>query len=326
MRRVQMCVALVLSVILPASMVFGADSKDGISGKIYYHWAYDAEPASAGFNEFSISRLYFNYGKPLSESMRFDLTTDIYHDGHAWVGIQKFAFLTADIGMGKVFIGLQSMNMFNVIASNWGYRFLAKSSMNKHKFADPADMGIGYALTVAEKVQLHLTVTNGGGYKKVEHDKYKKLAAQAVMGEKSLAKHPGFNAGAAVSYEPYDLGTGATASLSVITLFGAFATETLRVGGEIDREIDSGASSRAVMAAYFDYHVSAVHKMHVQLFGRVELYDPDTAVPGDEFGIIAGINISPIKAVHIAPNIRMGKLASGDFGFSAAYLNFEFKY
>ncbi len=304
----------------------GAESKKGISGKVYFNWTYDADPDAAGYNEFTFTRLYLSYGKNLSESIKITLTTDILNNGTPWVAYQKYAYLTAKLGKGEVFIGLQGMNIFNITESNWGYRFLAKSSMDAHKFASSADMGLGYAATFAEKVHLHLTVTNGKGYKYVENDKYKKLAAQAVFGEKSLASHSGFNAGAAFSFEPYEFGIDMTESISVLTVFGAFATESLRIGGEFDRKIDSGKYTQQIIAAYLDYHISAIHKMHVNVFGRVEIYDKNIDEPGDELSILAGLSISPVKTLHIAPTIQIGELASGDLGLSALQLNFEFKF
>ena len=326
MHRIQTLVTVILSVFLLVPGVNGADSNEGISGKVYYNWTYDADPDAAGYNEFTLTRLYLAYGKNLSESIKITLTTDILNDGTAWVAYQKYAYLTYKLGMGKAFIGLQGMNVFNITESNWGYRFLAKSSMDAHKFANSADMGMGYAATFAENVHLHLTVTNGEGYKHVEENKYKKLAAQAVFGEKSLASHTGFNAGAAFSYEPYEFSVDATESVSVLTVFGAFATESLRIGGEFDRKTDSGVHTEQIIAAYFDYHVSAVHKMHLNVFGRVEIFDHNTDEDGDELSILAGISLSPIKAFHIAPTLQIGDLASGDLGLAAFQLNFEFKF
>ena len=300
-------------------------AKDGINGKIYYNWSYDTDSEAEGYNQFSLTRLYFGYEKQLSESIKIKLTSDILTPGDAWIAYQKYAYLQWHIGMGNLYIGLQGMNVFNITESNWGYRFLAKSSMDNHHFASSADMGLGYAGTFAEKVHLHLTVTNGGGYKHVEDDKYKKFAVQAVFGEKALAKHPGFNAGAAFGYEPYEFAPDTTESLSVLTVFGAFATKSLRIGGEFDREMDSGAHTRQIMAAYMDYHVSAIHKMHVNLFGRVEIYDHDIEEEGDELSILAGISLSPIKSFHIAPNLRYGMPEVGDAEIAIQF-NFEFKF
>ena len=326
MRLAKTAIAVIMSI-----LIFPLEAKDGISGKVYYEWLYPAGPHAEEPNEFSLHRVYFLYEKHLWEDIKVKLLADVARPGSAWNVYQKYAYLQYGTSMGNLLIGLQGMNVFNITESNWGYRFLAKSSMDNHHFASSADMGLGFAGTFAERVHLHLTITNGGGYKHVEDDKHKKLAVQAVFGEKDLPHHPGFNAGVAFSNEPYDFTPDTTESLtesiSVLTAFGAFATKSLRIGGEFDREMDSGAHTRQIMAVYFDFGVRAISSLNMNIFGRVESYNHDVDKPEDgEVNLILGVNIFPIKAFNIAPNIRYHSPATGDAGLTAFQLNFEFKY
>ena len=316
-------------IVIMSTLMFPLEAKDGLSGKVYYEWLYPIGLEAGEMNEFSLHRVYFAYEKHIWEDIKVKLLADVARPGSAWNVYQKYAYLQYETTLGNMLIGLQGMNVFNITESNWGYRFLAKSSMDDHHFASSADMGLGFARTFAEKVHLHLTITNGGGYKHVEDDNHKKLAIQAVFGEKDLPHHPGFNAGIVFSNEPYDLTIDTTESVesrSVFTAFGAFATKSLRIGGEFDSEIESGGHTRQIVALYFDIGIRAIPGLNMNIFGRVESYNHDVEHDDPDLDLILGINIFPIRAFNIAPNIRYHSPATGDAGLTAFQLNFEFKY
>lgn len=316
--------------VLLASLLFPLNAADGISGKAYYKWVYPTGPEDDQYNEFSIDRIYLTYKKQLREGIKIKLTTDVAAPGSAWNVYQKYAYLEWETAVGDLFIGLQGMNVFNITESNWGYRFLAKSPMDEHHFASSADMGVGLARNLTDLIRMHLTLTNGGGYKHAEEDKYKKFAGQVVYGSKDLSTKPGFNAGVAVSIEPYQQESDSSAEMtSVVALFGAFSTKSLRIGGEFDREIDSGEDNpdRQILAVYADIHIGDLSGLNVKVFGRLESYDPDLDTEKDgELNIIAGVNVFPIKTFNIAPNIRYRLPEDGDSGLTAFQLNFEFKF
>lgn len=308
------------------------DAKDGISGIVYYKWLNPAGSDAATFNDFSFDRIYVNYEKAWGSDAKIKLTTDVAAPTQAegWHAYQKFAYLEYSTAVGQFLIGLQGMNVFNVAEKTWGYRFLAKASMDVRGFSSPADMGLGFANSFSENLHLHLTLTNGPGYKQVENDRYKKMAAQVVYGPKDLSKSDGFNAGLVGSFEPYTY-QGAetlTRAKTVLALFGGKATPTLRFGGEFDFLTDSGTGiTERIVAGYADYRVPVLPNLKVKVFGRVENYDPDLGKADDgEIDIIIGLNISPTQAFNVAPNLRY-HLPEGDAGSITAYqLNFEFKY
>jgi len=321
---------LMLLVLLGAPS--GVSAKEGLSGTVYYKWIYPIDDDK--FNEFSFDRIYVTYEEQLWESIRVKLVTDIKNTSGIWAVRQKNAYLQYETAAGDLLIGMQGMNLFNVIKDNWGYRFLAKSSMNDLKFASSADLGLGYKVTVAKKAHLHFTVTNGTGFDKKESDKYKKFAAQVVYGTKKLGMKPGFNVGLAGTMEPFAYGAtdtteGSTETKSVAAVFGGLTLKsTIRMGGEFGREMDSGNDvSRQVMAAYFDLRVRAIPNLNMNIFGRVESYDLDLGMAGDgELNLMIGAKIFPIKAFNIAPNLRYSKPEAGTGGITALQLNFEFKY
>ena len=322
----------IILAIIVTSLLFPLEAKDGLSGMVYYKWVYPTDDDK--FNEFSFDRIYVIYERQLWDGVKVKLITDIKNTGGIWAARQKNAYLEYKTGAGDLLIGMQGMNLFNVIKDNWGYRFLAKSSMNELKFASSADLGLGYKVTVAGKAHLHLTVTNGTGFDKKESDKYKKLAAQVVYGTKKLGMKPGFNAGLAGTVEPFTYGAtdtteGSTETKSVAAVFGGFTVKSIiRLGGEFDREMDSGKDvSRQIIAAYFDLRVRGIPGHNMNLFGRVESYDPDLGTDEDgELNLMIGAKIFPIKAFNIAPNLRYSIPETGESGITALQLNFEFKY
>ena len=314
------------------SLLISLGANDGFSGIIYYKWHYPAGSEASEFNAFSFDRIYLTYERGLSANLKIKLTTDVAAptQGEGWHAYQKYAYLEYGTAVGQFLIGLQGMNVFNVAEKTWGYRFLAKATMDGRKFASSADMGLGFANTYGENLHLHLTLTNGPGYKKVENDWYKKMAVQVVYGPKDLSKNAGFSAGLVGSFEPYTY-QGAdtlTKAKTVIALFGGLATPALRIGGEFDFLTDSGTDiTKRIVAVYADYRVANFPRGKVKVFGRIEIYDPDRVKADDgETDIIVGLNISPAKAFNIAPNLRF-RLPEGSTGSITAYqLNFEFKY
>ncbi len=304
---------------------------EGISGKIYYDWTYDNTSEPAGYNEFSIKRLYFTYEKSIADEMKVVLATDIIEpiNDNAWFSYQKYAYLQWNTSMGDLVFGLQGMNVFNIAEQNWGYRYIEKSPMDAHKFASSADLGLGFKKTFSDQIHLHLTAVNGGGYKKTETDKYKKMALQLVYGELNLQKKSGYNAGVVLSSEAFDYGVtdttvGEAKNSSLLAIFGAYANNAVRIGGEFDQLSNNGSQiTKHILAFYADYRVTK----QMSLYGRYESYDPDVDSNDDgDNTIIAGLNYSPGKGFNVAPNFHYSVPESGDAGMSTFGVNFEFKF
>lgn len=313
-------------------LLISLDAKEGISGIVYYKWLNPADSEASTFNDFSFDRIYMSFEKTLGPEVRIKLTTDVAAptQGEGWRAYQKYAYLEYSTTVGQFLIGLQGMNIFNVTENTWGYRFLAKSSMDGRKFASSADMGLGFANTFGENLHLHLTLTNGPGYMKVENDRYKKMAIQVVYGPKDLTRNAGINAGLVGSFEPYTY-QGAdtlTRAKTVIALFGGIATPSARIGGEFDFLTDSGTDiTERIVAVYVEHRVPVLPDLMMKVFGRIENYDPDLNRGNDhETDLIVGLNISPSKALNIAPNLRFSRPEGGNSAITAYQLNFEFKY
>jgi hypothetical protein len=236
--------------------------------------------------------------------------------------------------LGKWTFGMQGMNMFNVQEATFGNRFLDKPLMDTHGFSASADLGVGFAREFG-LVKTSLLYTNGGGYKKTETDKYKKLSVQVAAGETALNKKDGWNAGLVYSLEPIS----ADDSKSVMGLFGGWAGMGLRAGLEFDTKTTTGATdlTEQIIGLYGDYKLPFAPGFAV--YGSLDMFDPNTddvvdnaattAVDeskNNETALIVGAKWAPVKGLIIAPNLKMVSYEDSDKDALTHYrINLEFK-
>ncbi|GBD90743.1 hypothetical protein BMS3Abin04_01462 [bacterium BMS3Abin04] len=235
----------------------------------------------------------------------------------------KNALVAWQTDYGKFVFGLQGMNMFNVEEHNWGYRFIEKSPMDLNHFASSADLGFGYYNKFAKKFNVSALVTNGGGYKKVEKNDYKKFSFQAFYGDAKISKG-GYNVGTSLSLESFDY-TAADTSTQTKTVLGGFAaysTGTLRIGAEYDFANSGGLDvTETILSAFANYKLSKV----TEIFGRFDIFDPNTNVDNDGYSyIIGGVNFVPAKGFSIAPNVKIKTPQTGNTN-TTYFVNFEYK-
>jgi hypothetical protein len=264
-------------------------ASDGIiSGVTYFD--YSAGPDQS--NGFEIRRSYFTYETEVSKGIKFKFQLDVGRQKNDDYNQQLYAYLknakvTWDGPVGRLTFGLQGMNVFDVQEKTWGYRFIEKSPMDLYRYASSADLGVGYAVTVGGW-HGSLLVTNGGGYKRVESDPYKKVSGQIFYGKKKLSEAVGFNAGGVFTYEPT-----ATDPRVIFGVFGGFAGDGLRWGAEWEQMQNGVQTPSRIIAVYGNYRL--LEKL--DLFGRWDQAD-------EEWYTIAGINYRPGNGLEIAPNIR----------------------
>ena len=309
-------------VLLACSIMLGAE----ISGVGFYNYSMDltegVEGASKG--SFAFDRVYFTYKNSISDDLAFKFQTDVGQvaEDPRLTAYLKKAQLDWKSPVGKITLGMQGMNMFNVTEKTWGFRFLEKSPMDKHGFSSSADMGVGYSGKL-DDLSFSALITNGSGYKKQENDAYKKMSFQLVYGEKKLIKNNGFNIGTAVSMEPYT-GAGGEESKTVMSFFSGYAGSGLRIGGEFDMMTDSnGDVTQQIMAFYSSYRL--MDNLEGLLY--VDMYDVDVDADEDsETYIIAGLNYYPTKGLIVTPNVRMTSFEDGSDGQTMFKMSFQFKF
>jgi len=315
----KLLIVKVLSIIL-FSMIF---SKGEISGVSYFDYTYDFTEDAINDEGFSLTRVYLAYKNDISDDVSFKFQSDIDYNNSPVNLYLKKAQLDWKSPVGKIMLGMQGMNMFDVTEKTWGFRFIEKSPMDKHKFSSSADMGIGYSGKF-DNLSYNALVTNGSGYKKQENDAYKKMSFQLVYGEKKLVKKDGFNIGTSVSIEPYTGSDNSEENKIVMSFFGGYAGNGLRLGGEFDMHTDSFENQTEQIAAFY-----ASYKVMDNLEGLlyVDMYDPNIDVTKDsETYLITGINYYPTKGLIITPNIRMTSFEDGSDSETMFKMNFRFKF
>ena len=316
-------IPILVTLLIAATTIF---SQSKLGGKVYFNYSYNKNAVPT--NLFEIHRVYFTLKNNLSKDISYKVTTDVGRfntgkDNRLSVYL-KNALLAWKTDFGKFVFGLQGMNLFNVEEHNWGYRFVEKSPMDRHKFSSSADLGIGYYNKFADKLSFSFLITNGSGYKKSENDNYKKYSVQVLYGKSKISKG-GFNIGASFSLEPFDYKKGTSTSTENKTVFGGFAgysKNNLRFGAEYDIFTEKGVNlTKTIMSAYGNYKFTK----KVELYARLDLYDPNTSLDNDgDTYIIGGLNFTPGKGLSISPNFRYLKPQTGTSA-SVYGVNFQFK-
>ncbi len=322
------CIALILL------LTIGISQDGEFSGVVYYNYTYDLTEDAANDDGFALNRVYLTYTKELSKGISYKFQTDINSSATPKEVYLKNAKVDWESRIGKLTIGLQGMNVFNIAEKNWGFRFLEKSPMDMYGFSSSADMGVGYSGKLSI-IDYSLMVTNGTGYKNNENNKYKKISAQFVYGEKNLIKNDGFNVGLSYTTETYEREFNKTENQTLIGLFCGYSSNGLRVGGEYDMYThplyditetytpnDMDQITSQIMAVYTSYKITS----KLEGLVRYDMYDPDTDT--DKNGanyMIAGLNYYPVKGLIITPNLRLTTPEEGE-GITHAKLNFQFKF
>ncbi len=300
--------------------LFAQDGK--FSGVIFYNYTYDLSEEQDGYNSFDLSRVYLTYQQNLSESVSYKFQTDIDPKASPKSVYLKNAKVDWKLPAGKLTLGLQGMNIFNVTEKTWGYRYLEKSPMDRHKFSSSADMGAAFSGKL-HNIQYSLMLTNGSGYKNPENDKYKKFSTQFVYGEKKLSSAKGYNFGFSFSTEPAENESATTQTTTVTGFFGGLSQEKFRFGAEFDlKSVSETEGAEQILAFYGTYNISA--KLSALVY--VDLHDADNSTDNNtETYTIAGLEYKPVKGIIITPNIRMTTPENGE-GTSVAMVNFQFKF
>lgn len=290
------------------------------TGKIFFNHTTDLN--DNGINSFNMKRAYLSYGNSVSDNVSYKVTYDMgtNEGGSAHTAFLKVAMLKWRTNTGDIMVGMQGMNMFKTMESTWGHRFIAKMPMDTYKFSAPADMGVGIAKSFGP-LSTSALIVNGGGYKKAESDKYKKISVHALYGESRLNKNDGFNIGASFSYEPYAIDSINTNTTNVMGLFAGYSGNGFRGGLEYDTMSKSDISSQ-IISAYGTYKLSE----KLSFLSRVDQYDADLNSDSDsKQTIIAGVSYVADKGMTIAPTFHISTPEEGD-ATNTIVVNFQFKF
>ena len=268
---------------------------------------------------FNFQRQYFGYGGDISDQVSFKILFDVGRsdsDTRLTTYLKK-AQVNYKSSFGKFNFGLIGMNTYAVQESNWGYRFIGKSAIDKNKFSSTADFGVGFSKSLIDNLNLSLLIVNGEGYKNPQGDKFQKIAFNATYGESNLIKNDGYNAGLVYTTEQTD-----TDPNTMTSIFGGFAGMGLRLGGEYDMQTISGVNKNIIS-------VSANYAIRdkIDIFARYDIYDGDISIDNDgENYLITGIVLTCVGGISVAPNVRMITNEDDPESSTEYKVNFQFKF
>ena len=300
-----------------------------ISGVTYFDFS--ATDTKSAFN---FQRQYFGYGGEVSDQVSYKILFDVGRTNVGAAVIEKdTSYKSEDTRLivflkkaqvnykssfGKFNFGLIGMNTYGVQESNWGYRFIEKSAIDKYKFSATADIGVGFSRSLIDNLNLSLLFVNGEGFKKPQGDKYHKIAFNATYGEGNLNKNDGYNAGLVYTTESTD-----TDPTTMASVFGGFAGMGLRLGGEYDM-LTKGSVESNIISVSANYTV----RDNIDIFARYDMVDDndDTNKNGENY-LVTGIVLGCDGGIFVAPNLRMVNYENTEKDSEMEYkVNFQFKF
>ena len=268
---------------------------------------------------FNFQRQYFGYGGDVSDQVSFKILFDVGRsdsDTRLTTYLKK-AQVNYKSSFGKFNFGLIGMNTYAVQESNWGYRFIEKSAIDKNEFSATADIGVGFSRSLIDNLNLSLLFVNGEGFKKPQGDKYHKIAFNATYGEKKLNKNDGYNGGLVYTTENTD-----TTATTMTSLFGGFAGMGLRLGGEYDM-LTIGSVESNIISVSANYAV----RDKIDIFARYDMVDDnDDANKNGKNYLVTGIVLTCDGGISVAPNMRMTTFENETEALTEYKVNFQFKF
>ena len=309
---------ILLSTIFMLSTLVLADNST--SGNIFFD--HTTGLGDSAYNSFNMKRAYLSYSNAATKDLSYKVTYDIGSNdgGSAHTAFLKVAMVKWKTELGDVTIGMQGMNMFKTMENTWGHRFIATMPMDAYKFSASADLGIGLTRSFGP-ISTSVLITNGGGYKKVESDSYKKLSIHAVYGESKLNKKDGFNGGLSFSMEPYNRDSLTTENKNVMGIFAGYSGHGFRAGFEFDTKSEGDIDGQ-IISAYGTYKLSD----KLSVLGRLDKADTKTiSNNGIMQAVITGLHYSPLKGLTIAPTFRM-IISEDEEMENSVVVNFQFKF
>ena len=265
---------------------------------------------------FNFERQYFGYGGDISDQVSFKILFDVGRsdsDTRLTTYLKK-AQVNYKSSFGKFNFGLIGMNTYGIQESNWGYRFIEQSAIDKYKFSATADIGVGFSRSLIDNLNLSLLFVNGEGFKKPQGDKYHKIAFNATYGEGNLNKNDGYNAGLVYTTESTDT--------TMTSLFGGFAGMGLRLGGEYDMLTKDSFKSN-IISVSANYAV----RDKIDIFARYDMIDDnDDTNKNVKNYLVTGIVLTCDGGISVAPNMRMTTFENETEALTEYKVNFQFKF
>ena len=307
LRRVSWSVAAALSLGLfgPAE---GAEGK--IKGIAFGDYYYVASGSDKDENGFKFRRIYLTYDLKWngrwSGRVRFEASDAGFGGKDKMRPFVKHGYLRYRANGRTVYMGLFGTPTWNVSERIWGYRSIAKTIMDMRKIGSSADLGVGYKgkLDGSGRVNAQLMFGNGSG-QSPEVDNGKKVYSLLHLRPTDVVE--------ATVYLDWEDKPDGRDRITFAAMLGT-SVEKLRFGIEGFVRNNRGTQSGDDVQLRGLSAFGAVNlKPRVDVFGRLDFFDPDQSAEHDEeYMIIGGLDVAPARNIHIMPNVMATIYASSD--------------
>lgn len=291
------------------SMLSAQDGR--ISGYLFGDYFYemsnpDAATDALNRNGFQFRRAYFTYDRDLSEKFttrfRLEMNSPAFGNNAQLVPYIKHAYLNwRNIFAGSnLLFGLCQTPTFAESEGVWGYRAIERTIMDLRQVAGSADMGLALQGKLGDSgiLNYQLMFANGAGVRG-ETDKNKRIYLSVPLKFQSAYFIVPY-----IDHEGGDDGRDKNA----IALFAGLQKPGFHGGVEVFRKNSNNAlannNDRTESGVSIFGAVKAAEK--VKLFGRFDIYDPNTDLDDDgNTLIIAGLDFAADNNVNVMPNFRI---------------------
>ncbi|MDE3000778.1 MAG: porin [Gemmatimonadota bacterium] len=283
--------------------LFGpADGAEGkIKGVAFGDYYFVVTGTEKNENGFKFRRIYLTYDLKWNDRwsgrVRYEANDAGFGGEDKMRPFVKHGYLRYRTNGRTVNMGLFGTPTWNVSERIWGYRSIAKTIMDMRKIGSSADLGVGYRgkLDGAGRVNVQLMIGNGSG-QRPEADNGKKVYSLLHLKPTDVVE--------ATVYLDWE---GKPEGKDRITFAGMLGTsgESFRLGIEgFIRNNRRGQSGDDIQVRGVSAFGNVNVKPRVDVFGRLDFYDPNRSTERDEeFMFIGGIDVAPAGNIHIMPNV-----------------------
>ena len=281
-------------------------------------------------NAFDLRRVYLGYDYAMSEKFSGEFLLSYEGQMLSDSATRTVYVKAANVKWKSIchntdlIIGLASTPTFALVTDKvWGYRSIEKSLSDFRGVAKAVDAGISLQgrLDSAGNFGYNLMAANGAG-QKIETDRFKKFYGDfyaKFLGQKLILD-------LYADYERSQLSPYHKSKMA-IKFFAAYQTEKFAVGAEVFQQAFENNSTYmgpaplnlperadAVILGGSVFVKGNIKPDKLALFVRADFYDPDSKFNADltyigyssyntELFATAGIDLMPIKNVHLIPNV-----------------------
>jgi Phosphate-selective porin O and P len=334
-------IVFILGVILLSTNAWGQDNGK-ISGYMFgdiYYMAANHNKAVEGNNGIWVRRVYLTYDKNLNEDfsvrLRYEMNTvGDFTTKSKMAPVIKDAYLKWKKGGHTVYLGISPTPTWSVVEKVWGYRSVEKTALDLQKFGSSRDFGIAVKGSFdADKVfNYHVQIANGNSNSS-ENNKGKKYMLSLTAKTKG-----GFIVEGYVDFDERP----EHASRTTLQGFAGYQSKTYRFGLQLaqqNRQVQGADDDQLRIASVFG---AAKFSETTSAFARVDrTFQANSSgekisyIPFDKTAestfIVAGLDFTPIKNVHLMPNIEAVTYGKNDAGVTPdtdiiPRLSFYFKF